>query len=741
MATNSAPALVRKVDEPRVGIVERAVLALAKRFGYEVQKARKTQALYASALRTNITPGTPKRGAKLLRNFAENNEWLRGAINRRKHTLGRARFHIVRTDDPKKPPNPKVVAKVNDLFKNVNKERESFRSLIDKVVEDFIVLDAGCIEKVRTAGGEISELYAVDGASIAVNPRWTAANESEPRYYQYDQNRQIAALKNADLIYMMANPRTHSPIGWSPVETLVRTIEASLYADSYDFEMLKQNAPEGLLDLGRGVPSEQVTEFREYYSNEIQGTKDLAIWGGGGDDSVGGGPKFIQFKGTDSSGRQAYKTWLVTMIAFVLEMDKTAFNLTDTANRASASVTSAKTDEGLVGLATIVQEFIEREIVWEIDENHGFEFTDIITRDEIAQSKIDAAYLQAGVVTVNEIRAREGQDAVPWGDKPFALPQGGTPLDADGVQQEAPPPVDPNAPGGGAPGGGDIEDENPDEPHNAKGAVPGLGISPFRLRAVHKKTSPNADREVRLARKLTDLIGRERSRLTRAWGDAASQLGALADDAFGEAGKSAVTKAPKKIDRKKARAITDGIEIINDAAYVDAARWGVEAVRGQKSDSNWETLGRMRRDQTVPYVAPAMRRVADSFSDEVDSLLQHPDLASEIDAFDKAVQAKLDALGSDVVRYAEPPWGSGYIAYGQTLGGFDVLMDWVLDDDVEHCTGDGLTCEDIAAGGPYAVGDLPTWPKDCDTPCMDRCYCSIQADPDSWATAFGGEGD
>jgi hypothetical protein len=451
--------------EHRVGIIERALLTLAKSFGINVQKARKTQAIYGRAMRTNFAPGQPRRGSKLLRNFANNNEWLRGAINRRKHALARARWHVVRTDDPKAPPDKKVVTAVNALFKNVNNERESFRSLLDKVTEDFLVLDAGCIEKVRNAAGGIAELYAVDGASIKVDPKWTAKDKNKPRYYQYDGSIEIAQLSNDDLIYMMANPSTFSPIGWSPVETLVRAIEAILYADAYDYEMLRQNAPEGLLDLGRGISPEQVVEFREYYANEIQGSKELAIWGGGGDDSVSSGPKFIPFKGQDTAGRQAYKTWVVGMIAFVLEMDKTAFNLTDTANRASATVTSVKTDEGLIALATLLAEYIEREIIWEIDENHGFEFTDIIARDEIAQAKVDQIYLVQGVITANEVRTREGQDKVAWGDIPFAMPKTGTLVKPDGtpIDQTPPPPAaaNPNQPGGGP-------DENPDEPNNAK---------------------------------------------------------------------------------------------------------------------------------------------------------------------------------------------------------------------------------------------------------------------------------
>ena len=44
-----------------------------------------------------------------------------------------------------------------------------FRSFIEPIIEDILVLDAGSIEKERTLGGSVAYLHAVDGAKIKVN--------------------------------------------------------------------------------------------------------------------------------------------------------------------------------------------------------------------------------------------------------------------------------------------------------------------------------------------------------------------------------------------------------------------------------------------------------------------------------------------------------------------------------------------------------------------------------------------
>ncbi len=369
-----------------------------------------------------------RRPAEMLRRWADTNEWVRIAINRRKRQISQARWQIVRLDDPQRPPDPCVVNAVGDLFRYVNPKRESFRSLMDMVLEDLLVLDAGCIEKEKTLGGKIAALYAVDGATIAPNPEWDGETPRQPRYDQFINGRKVASFRNDELVYMMNSPRSFSAIGWSPVESLARSIEADLYGDDFDYDMLRQTAPAGLIDLG-ALSNTDTEAFREYYESELEGQRRVGIIGGAGIDANGNPVSrsatwiSMQQSARDLE-RQSYRTWIATKVAAAFELDLGVFNLTANLHKDTGGHQQALTDEGHRSLGRLVEEFVTREIVAEFDENHGFVLSDLNARDALAQADLDAKQIAMGALTPNEIRARDGLEPVAWGDAPWIASKG-----------------------------------------------------------------------------------------------------------------------------------------------------------------------------------------------------------------------------------------------------------------------------------------------------------------------------
>lgn len=412
----------------------------------------------------------PRRGANMLRAWSRNNEWVRLAIDYRREQISKASWKIVRLDDPKKPPDPSVEKAIRQLFKIVNPKRESFESLIDMVIDDILVLDAGCIEKEKTFGGDITALWGVDGATIIPDPTWTGQDQNQPRYTQSIDGRDVADLRNDQLIYMMRTPTTYSPIGWSPVETLVRVIEADLYGEQYDFSILKQTAPAGILDLGPGITPEAVEKFKTYYESEIAGSQDIAIFGGG-EPGAARGLTWQEFgRSNRENERAAYREWLVKKIAAVFRIDKSLFNITESVNRATSKTQQSRTDEGLEALASTIGRYITREIVWEFDENHGFKFDDLSDRDQAQQAEIDTTYVGSGIWTINEVRAAQGLDPVKWGDEPWVLNVGPDDLS----DPENPEDEDPEQ-------GGDEKPQDDDEPDKPKKKKSGSAtrVAPF----------------------------------------------------------------------------------------------------------------------------------------------------------------------------------------------------------------------------------------------------------------------
>lgn len=407
-----------------------------------------------------------RRSAQMLRMYSVRNVWVRVAINRRKRELAKAKWAIVRVDDPKAPADPAVVRQATELFEVVNDAGMSLTTIINMMVEDLLVIDAGVLEIETTAGGKLAALWPIPGEEIAPDPSWDGSNPNASRYYQWRNGRPIAEYTNGELVYMMANPRTVSAVGLSPLEVLMETVEAELFGSSYELELMKQTAPAGLLFLGGGVPPDKVEAFRDQWEAELAGSRDIAILGGGGFDPETGTmstpPTWTPFgrSGRDEQRRE-YMRWLAAKVASCFEMDMLAFNLSEAVHKSVGESIQLKTDQGLLGLASVIESYFTREIIRKIDpsKRHGFAFTGLIPTDALGIAKQRQMYMNMGVTTPNEIRAEDGRDPVPWGDVPWPGQVQAKTDDPAGDDQHPPDGDDPPEP----PPEPDADDEGHDD--------------------------------------------------------------------------------------------------------------------------------------------------------------------------------------------------------------------------------------------------------------------------------------
>jgi hypothetical protein len=384
----------------------------------------------------------PRRGARTLRAFSEQNPWVRIAINHRKRAVTKAKYAIVRVDDDKEQPDERIVKKCMELFNFVNDKRTNLSWLLSMITEDILVMDAGVMEKELTFGKEIVALWEIDGSEIAPDPRWDGSEPNRPRYFQYRDGKLIAAYKNDELVYMMQNPRSNSAVGFSPMEALFDTIEADLYGAKMEFRLMKETAPAGFMYLGAGVTPESVQAFRDQWENDIAAARKIAFFGGGDDmDAKGGAPEFIPLRGSArEEERRAYIKWLVTKIAACFEIDLLVFNLSETITKSVGNTVQTKTDQGLLALGDTIESFITREIIWMIDPSHkhGFKFMDLTPRDVDAELNRMQKLMTMGATTPNEVRAELGRDAMPgsendpehWANLPYPF-QDNTQLDPE----------------------------------------------------------------------------------------------------------------------------------------------------------------------------------------------------------------------------------------------------------------------------------------------------------------------
>jgi len=304
-------------------------------------------------------PNTPaaKRDVKLYRAWADQNEWIRAAINHRKFQVSSAPWDIVPIDSEAQY-DLSTQLRMIDLLQHPNPATDGFRTLMEKNVEDILVLDAGCIETVRTYRGIPAQLWNVDGATMRVSQTWMG-DEDEPRYFWYPNGRFGAALLDKDLMYMMQNPSTHRVLGLSPLETLRETIDAEMQASRYNKGQVMQAPPHGIIHLGEDATVENVDQFERYWRAEIAGIKTTAVIGGTKD------PKFLSF-GRSQRDMQflQWQSYLIRKIAAVFGISPQDLGILFDVNRANAETQAdLSEDRGLRPLISLIESYINREVI------------------------------------------------------------------------------------------------------------------------------------------------------------------------------------------------------------------------------------------------------------------------------------------------------------------------------------------------------------------------------------------
>ena len=174
------------------------------------------------------------------------------------------------------------IAVLTENFEQPNPD-DSFRSMIEQVLEDVLVGGFGAIELDLT-GDERRPLvlWPVDGASIRIKSDWDG-NPASPRYVQgtgqFLPNAEIT-LADEELSYIRLNPRTHTPFGLGKLEVAFETIHEFLGAHRYAARLASNTVVQYALWLQNMTPQHHERLIR-WWQDEIEGTGKVPILVGG----------------------------------------------------------------------------------------------------------------------------------------------------------------------------------------------------------------------------------------------------------------------------------------------------------------------------------------------------------------------------------------------------------------------------------------------------------------------------
>lgn len=302
----------------------------------------------------DMPQGVPN--AFLLRNYADNDEWVRAAVNIRRRQVGNAEIAVI-PGDPKRKFDKKIQYGLELILDQPNERRENWSEMISSVLEDILVLGRGALSKGMTVDRKPTSLYAEDAATIKIYPGWNG-DPNQPRYlYEEFASSRKVPLRNDELIMPILDPATYR-YGLSPVQVLMDTIKADIEATKQALRTMQQKPPPNAFQI-QNASSQQLEAMRDAYDRDIAGQKEL-FW-------FGGPSAAAQFRLVYSAKENQfleYQEYMLKKIATIFMMSVQYFNMMADINRATSETQKdISEDTGLIPLLLLLEQYFNRELV------------------------------------------------------------------------------------------------------------------------------------------------------------------------------------------------------------------------------------------------------------------------------------------------------------------------------------------------------------------------------------------
>ncbi|MGF3025559.1 phage portal protein [Methylobacterium aquaticum] len=427
----------------------------------------------------------------MLRALADGYDLLRLVIETRKDQVARMDWTI-RPRDKQAVAAGRIEALVTWLRKPDGMNR--WDDWLRMVLEDVLVIDALSLFKRRDYAGHLLALEPIDGATIKPlvddwgripEPMLRAGETEWPDAYQQILKGLPAVNYTAnDLLYRPRNRRVNRVYGYSPVEQVMTTVNIALRRQVGTLEYYTSgNVPDSLIGVPDTWTPDQIAAFQNHWDSLFEGNqarRRKAKFVPGGVAKT-----FIQTREPELKGE--FDEWLARVVCFAFSTSPQA--LLKQMNRASADTQKEiAEEEGLAPLLDWVKGLIDDVLADDLGAPElEFAWAEDAQIDEARQAEILRGKASSGLMTINEVRAKDGldPDPSPAANQLMVLTGAGyVPIDANTLEGKKAAMAllgPPEAPAGGfgAPGGQQQDEDgvakrllakfDPDQPRGADG--------------------------------------------------------------------------------------------------------------------------------------------------------------------------------------------------------------------------------------------------------------------------------
>ena len=369
-----------------------------------------------------------------LRALSEGLDILRLVIETRKDQMSRLKFKVSYAD-PDIEPDGRCKA-IEQMLRFPDQEH-TWGEWLRMVLEELLVLDAPTIYPRPTLGGQLYALEVIDGATIKRVIDITGRTPQAPdvAYQQVIKGLPAVDYSRDELIYKPRNLRVHKVYGFSPVEQIINTINVAIRRALYQLQYFTEGSvPDLLMQVPPEWNPDQIKQFDLYWQARLAGNtaeraKTMFV-------PTGVTPVDTKEKAL----HDMFDEWIARVVCYAFGISHQAFVKEN--NKATAGTAKdTAVEEGLEPIMQWVCDLMDYILARYFNApDLAFGWADEKDHDPVQQAAVNKIYLDAKVITPDEVRADLGRD----------------PLTPEQKDELAPPPVlalpgAPSAPGTGKP--------------------------------------------------------------------------------------------------------------------------------------------------------------------------------------------------------------------------------------------------------------------------------------------------
>lgn len=402
-----------------------------------------------------------------LRALADTYDPVRLIIERRKDQMCRLPWTIrLKHDDTKKKrpamsdlpaPKQKRIKEIRDFFGRPDRQLK-FRNWLRAILEDLLVLDAPSIYCERNRGGDLIGLRCIDGGTIKrviddwgrtpepivwdgnpfiwngdlitienhqahgfkIVPGTAVAHQLPigadvpalailpPAYQQVLKGLPAVNYTTWDLVYRPLNVRPGKAYGYSPVEQIMMTVSTAFRRSMAQFEYFREgNQPDAVFGLPETWTPDQVQRFQDYWDSLFVG--NLAARRRMKFIPTGNSSAYTPLK--EPPLKNEFDEWLVRIVCFAFSYPPNAFVALSNRSIADQHERQAE-EEGIEPLKAWCSDTFNEIVAAEFpDDEIEFAWAEEEEIDPEKQATILRGYAEDGILTINEVRERIGQEA------------------------------------------------------------------------------------------------------------------------------------------------------------------------------------------------------------------------------------------------------------------------------------------------------------------------------------------